>query len=85
MVGPLGRVVRGGRNWEGFSPDPYLSGLLAADTIKGHHQRGVITSLKHFIANEQETNRNPYFDTSPTVEALSSNVDDKTMHELYMW
>ncbi|KAL2825366.1 putative beta-glucosidase M [Aspergillus cavernicola] len=85
VVGPLGRIARGGRNWEGFSHDPYLSGLLAADTIKRHHQRGVITSLKHFILNEQETNRNPFANTTPQVEAVSSNVDDKTMHELYLW
>ncbi|KAJ5351480.1 hypothetical protein N7452_000454 [Penicillium brevicompactum] len=85
VVGPLGRIATGGRNWEGFSHDPYLSGLLAADTIKGHHERGVITSLKHFIVNEQETNRNPFANTSPQVEAVSSNVDDKTMHELYLW
>jgi beta-glucosidase len=85
VVGPLGRIARGGRNWEGFSHDPYLSGLLAADTIKGHHQRGVMTSLKHFILNEQETNRKPFANTTPQVEAVSSNVDDKTMHELYLW
>jgi beta-glucosidase len=85
VVGPLGRIARGGRNWEGFASDPYLSGLLAADTIKGYHQRGVITSLKHFILNEQETNRNPFANTTPQVEAVSSNVDDKTMHEFYLW
>jgi len=35
----------------------------------------VITSVKHYIANEQETKR----------YAVSSNIDDKTMHELYLW
>lgn len=35
VVGPVGRVVLGGRNWEGFSNDPYLTGSLAAETIKG--------------------------------------------------
>lgn len=40
-----------------------------------------LTMLKHFIANEQELNRMPKGD----VEAVSSNVDDKTMHELYLW
>lgn len=81
VVGPLGRVVRGGRNWEGFAPDPYLCGALAANTVEGIQSAGVQTSTKHFIANEQERNRNP---ESP-AEAVSSNIDDKTMHELYLW
>ncbi|KAI1270152.1 beta-glucosidase M [Xylariaceae sp. FL1019] len=81
VVGPIGRVVRGGRNWEGFSVDPYLCGALAAETVIGVQSQGVITSTKHFIGNEQETNRQPH----DGVEAVSSNIDDKTMHELYLW
>ncbi|KAI5861306.1 glycoside hydrolase family 3 protein [Durotheca rogersii] len=81
VVGPLGRIASSGRNWEGFSNDPYLSGVLAADTVKGMQSVGVATSTKHFIANEQETNRNP----EGNVTAVSSNIDDKTMHELYLW
>jgi beta-glucosidase len=46
VVGPLGRVAVGGRNWEGFSNDPYLSGILVAETIKAVQGRGVITSTK---------------------------------------
>ncbi|KAI1085559.1 glycoside hydrolase family 3 protein [Whalleya microplaca] len=80
-AGPLGRTPLGGRNWEGFSVDPYLSGQLNAKTIIGHQDAGVIANIKHFIANEQETYRRPYFG----VEAVSSNVDDKTLHELYVW
>ncbi|KAI0390348.1 glycoside hydrolase family 3 protein [Xylariaceae sp. FL0594] len=81
VVGPLGRVATGGRNWEGFSNDPYLCGALAYDTVQGVQSTGVITSTKHFIGNEQETNRNP----EGNVSAVSSNIDDKTMHELYLW
>ncbi|KAI0134389.1 glycoside hydrolase superfamily [Xylariales sp. AK1849] len=81
VVGPVGRVVRGGRNWEGFSVDPYLCGALAFETVSGIQSVGVITSTKHFIGNEQETNRVPAHD----IEAVSSNIDDKTMHELYLW
>ncbi|KAI1778099.1 glycoside hydrolase family 3 protein [Hypoxylon cercidicola] len=81
VVGPLGRVAKGGRNWEGFSPDPYLSGILVSETVSGIQSQGVITSTKHFIGNEQETNRQPTGD----VEAVSSNIDDKTLHELYLW
>jgi beta-glucosidase len=46
VVGPLGRVAVGGRNWEGFSNDPYLSGTLAAATIQAVQGTGVITSTK---------------------------------------
>ncbi|KAI1211555.1 glycoside hydrolase family 3 protein [Annulohypoxylon truncatum] len=81
VVGPLGRVVRGGRNWEGFSPDPYLSGALVSETVQGIQSQGVITSTKHFIGNEQETNRQPTGD----VESFSANIDDQTLHELYLW
>ncbi|KAI1111326.1 glycoside hydrolase superfamily [Nemania sp. NC0429] len=81
VVGPLGRIASGGRNWEGFSNDPYLCGALAYQTVQGIQSTGVITSTKHFIANEQETNRNP----EDNVTAVSSNIDDKTMHELYLW
>ncbi|KAI1384789.1 glycoside hydrolase family 3 protein [Hypoxylon trugodes] len=80
-AGPLGRSPLGGRNWEGFSVDPYLSGQLNAETIVGHQDAGVIANIKHFIANEQETYRRPYFG----VEAISANVDDKTLHEFYLW
>ncbi|KAI0382705.1 glycoside hydrolase family 3 protein [Hypomontagnella monticulosa] len=80
-AGPLGRSPLGGRNWEGFSIDPYLSGQLNAETIVGHQDAGVIANIKHFIANEQETYRRPYFG----VEAVSANIDDKTLHEVYLW
>jgi hypothetical protein len=42
VVGPLGRSPEGGRNWEGFSPDPVLSGIAVANTIKGIQGAGVI-------------------------------------------
>ncbi|KAI3324055.1 glycoside hydrolase family 3 protein [Xylariaceae sp. AK1471] len=81
VVGPLGRITSSGRNWEGFSNDPYLCGALAYQTVQGIQSTGVITSTKHFIGNEQETNRNP----EKNVTAVSANIDDKTMHELYLW
>ncbi|QUC20405.1 uncharacterized protein UV8b_04646 [Ustilaginoidea virens] len=81
VVGPAWRVVLGGRNWEGFSAEPYLSGSLVAQTIQGVQGEGVQTSLKHYIANEQESHRMPGGD----AEAVSSNIDDKTLHEVYLW
>ncbi|CAG8959505.1 hypothetical protein HYFRA_00001404 [Hymenoscyphus fraxineus] len=89
VVGPLGRVALGGRNWEGFSNDPYLSGELVGETIRGVQDQGVTTSVKHYIANEQENFRNPTVygnvTSNITVESVSTNIDDKTMHELYLW
>lgn len=46
VAGPLGRTALGGRNWEGFTVDPYLSGVLTAETIKGIQDAGVIANLK---------------------------------------
>ncbi|CAK7198365.1 glycoside hydrolase 3 [Sporothrix eucalyptigena] len=73
--GPLGKHANGGRNWEGFGPDPYLTGVGMAETIQGMQGAGVQACAKHFILNEQELNR----------ETMSSSVDDRTMHELYLW
>ena len=87
VIGPLGRIAKGGRNWEGFSNDPYLAGALVYPTIQGL-QESVIACVKHLIANEQEWRRNPWFlGFLPGLgtQSLSSNVDDRTMHELYLW
>lgn len=81
IVGPLGQIAVGGRNWEGFSNDPYLAGALAAESIQGL-QKSVIACVKHLIGNEQETNRVPYGDHNASI---SSNIDDRTLHELYLW
>lgn len=78
VVGALGRSPFGGRNWEGFSPDAYLSGELVEDTLEGMQSVGVQACVKHFIANEQEIQRNPSVNANgTTIEALSSNIDDK--------
>jgi beta-glucosidase len=42
----LGRTPLGGRNWEGFSVDPYLTGKLSAESIIGHQDAGVIANVK---------------------------------------
>ncbi|KAI0023941.1 glycoside hydrolase family 3 protein [Xylariomycetidae sp. FL0641] len=75
VVGPLGRDPAGGRNFEAFGPDPYLAGAAVAETVAGTQAAGVVACVKHFILNEQEHFRG----------GISSNVDDKTMHELYLW
>jgi beta-glucosidase len=45
-IGPLGRITLGGRNWENFGIDPYLSGILAAQLVKGTQDGGVISCTK---------------------------------------
>ncbi|KAK9369477.1 glycosyl hydrolase family 3 N terminal domain-containing protein [Lipomyces kononenkoae] len=86
VAGPLGRSGYGGRGWEGFSPDPYLTGIAMEQTISAMQLSGVQATAKHFIGNEQETQRNPSLsDKNVTIEAVSSNIDDRTLHELYLW
>ncbi|KAK4135534.1 glycoside hydrolase family 3 protein [Trichocladium antarcticum] len=88
VAGPLGRMPAGGRNWEGFSPDPVLTGAGMSESIKGIQDAGVIACAKHFIGNEQEHFRQVGEAKSygfNISETLSSNIDDKTMHELYLW
>jgi beta-glucosidase-like glycosyl hydrolase len=88
VAGPIGRMAAGGRNWEGFSVDPYLTGVAMAESVRGIQDAGVIACAKHYIGNEQEHFRqvgeaqNYGYNIS---ETLSSNIDDKTMHELYLW
>lgn len=67
------RVPEAGRNFEGFGADPFLSGEAAYETVLGMQQGGVQACAKHFIDNDQETNR----------MTSSSNVDDRTQHEIY--
>lgn len=73
--GPLGKIPVAGRNWEGFSNDPYLSGVAMANTISGMQDAGVQACAKHFIGNEQELQR----------DTINSIIDDRVNHELYLW
>ncbi len=63
-----------GRNFEYFSEDPYLSGVMGREFINGVQTKGVGTSLKHYCLNNRE------FDRS----YQSSEVDERTMRELYL-
>ncbi|KPM34292.1 putative beta-glucosidase G [Neonectria ditissima] len=86
VAGPLGRHALGGRNWEGFSPDPYLTGRAMETTIKGIQSVGVQACAKHYLGNEQETQRSNTFTADGVeIDAISSNIDDRTLHELYLW
>lgn len=82
-MGPMGRNPAGGRNWEGFGSDPVLQAIAAAETIKGIQSQGVQATAKHFVGNEQEHFRKSFEWGLP--EALSSNIDDRALHEIYAW
>ncbi|EKG15351.1 Glycoside hydrolase family 3 [Macrophomina phaseolina MS6] len=75
VSGALGKIPEAGRNWEGFSPDPYLAGICMFETIVGMQEGGVQACAKHYLLNEQELNRT----------TISANADDRTTHELYLW
>lgn len=88
VVAPLGTFTEGGRNWEGFGPDPYLGGELVAPTIEGIQKQGIVATAKHYLAYEQEHFRlvsEAAVNGFDIAESISSNVDDRTMHELYLW
>jgi beta-glucosidase len=77
LLGPgvnLKRSPLGGRNFEYFSEDPLLAGVLATEWVRGLQSRGVGASLKHYAVNSQETDR----------MRVSADVDERTLREMYL-
>ena len=76
LLGPAVNIKRSplcGRNFEYFSEDPYLTGVMATALIKGIQSKNVGTSIKHFALNNQEHRR----------MSSSSECDEKTIREIY--
>lgn len=68
------RSAAGGRNFEYYSEDPLISGLMGAATVKGAAKFGVYTYIKHFVLNDQETERR-------TIQVWAN---EQSMREIYM-
>lgn len=68
------RASKGARNFEYMGEDPYLSSEMVVPFIKGVQERGVIATVKHFAANDQEYDR----------YTVSSEVSERALREIYL-
>lgn len=77
LFGPAINILRdplGGRFFEYYSEDPYLTGQLCSSIVKGIQSQKVAACLKHYACNNREDNRNLYM----------SMVDERTLREIYL-
>ena len=77
LLGPginMGRTPLNGRTFEYMGEDPFLASRLVVPYVKGVQENGVAACVKHFAVNNQEVRRT----------ATSSNVDDRTLYEIYL-
>ncbi|MBR6635380.1 MAG: glycoside hydrolase family 3 protein, partial [Clostridia bacterium] len=70
------RSPQGGRNNEYYSEDPLLSGRMSAAVTRGAQSKGIVVTVKHFAANEQETNRQS--------NGLYTWLNEQSLREIYL-
>lgn len=68
------RVPQNGRAFENYSEDPFLTSLIAVANIQGIQSAGAMANVKHFLANNQETNRN----------SINEIIDERALREIYL-
>ncbi len=77
ILGPcvnIARIPMGGRNFESFGEDPFLTSRIAVDYIKGVQKENVVATVKHFTANNQEYQR----------DMVNTIVDERALNEIYL-
>jgi beta-glucosidase len=70
----IARLPQNGRTFEGYGEDPYLTGRLSVANITGIQSQGILANVKHFAANNQETDR----------FVVNEIVDERTLREIYL-
>ena len=70
------RTPFAGRNFEYYSEDPFLSGVLGKAEVNGAAQKGMYAFIKHFALNDQETHRDEY--------GIATFADEQTIREIYL-
>ncbi|MFA5834070.1 MAG: glycoside hydrolase family 3 C-terminal domain-containing protein [Bacteroidota bacterium] len=76
ILGPcvnINRVPQGGRNFESYGEDPFLTSRIAVSYVKGVQGEGVVATTKHFAVNNQETDR----------MSVNAKVDKRALYEIY--
>ena len=77
LLSPMVNIVRvpqAGRNFETLGEDPLLAGAMVAEQIKGIQEAGLIATVKHYVANNQEDNR----------RGVNATIDERTLNEIYL-